>query len=235
MKESAVATFESPMPGHATSAVAMPSLRERKYLRARQTIIDEATRLFEARGYTNTTLKDIASAAETSIATIMRYFASKDAILLDRERALVAGLLERVRARAYPTLSEGVRDISWRSGVDLTERQRLYQIILTDPERVSLTAALRSEWESLLEELYLQFSPATWEGRLRAKSLAMMQTAIGMAGSQVWHEEGPGARPYPMQSDLIDEFIASLVKPIDKAYAAKRRVERRRAATPPQR
>jgi AcrR family transcriptional regulator len=219
------------MPDRAEAVVAVPSLRERKYLRMRQAIIEEATRLFETKGYSNTTLKDVADAAETSVATIMRYFASKDAILLDRERAIVSGLAERVRERRYPTLSEGVRDIAWRSGVELKERERLHQIILADPNCVPLTAVLRREWEGLLEELYLMFSPKTWEGRLRAKSLAMMQTAIGIAGSQFWHDEGPEGRPYPMQSELVDEFINSLVKPIDQGYAALRKAERTRQSS----
>ena len=196
-----------------------PSLRERKHLRMRQTIIEEAIRLFEKKGYSNTTLKDIGDAAETSIATIMRYFNSKDGILLHKERSIVAELLDRVRSRFYQSLSEGVRDISRRSEVDLAERQRLYEIIHKDPEFVPLLATMRREWEGLLEQLYLQFSPKTREGRLRAKSLAMMQTAIGIAGAQFWHEEEPG-RPYPMQRDLTDEFIAAFVKPLEKAFAA---------------
>lgn len=195
------------------------SLRERKHLRMRQTIIEEATRLFEKKGYSNTTLKDIGDAAETSVATIMRYFNSKDGILLDKERAIVAELLGRVRSRFYQSLSEGVRDIARRSEVDLAERQRLFEIIHSDPEFVFLLAEMRRAWESLLEELYLQFLPKTREGRLRAKSLAMMQTAVGIAGGQFWHEEQP-RRAYPLQRELIDEFIAAFVKPIDKAYAA---------------
>jgi AcrR family transcriptional regulator len=202
-----------------------PSLRERKHLRMRQTIIEEATRLFEKKGYSNTTLKDIGDAAEVSVATIMRYFNSKDGILLYKERSIVAELLGRVRSRFYQSLSEGVRDIARRSEVDLAERQRLYEIIHKDPEFVALLAAMRREWENLLEELYLQFSARTREGRLRAKSLALMQTAIGIAGSQFWHEEEP-ERAYPLQRELVDEFIAAFVKPIDKAYAAQNSLKR---------
>lgn len=201
------------------------SLRERKHLRMRQTIIEEAIRLFEKKGYSNTTLKDIGDAAETSVATIMRYFSSKDGILLYKERCIVAGLLDRVRSRSYRTLSEGVRDIAQRSEVDLAERQRLYEIIHSDPEFVRLLAVMRREWENLLEELYLQFSAKTREGRLRAKSLALMQTAVGIAGAQFWHEERP-RRAYPLQRELIEEFIAAFVEPIDRAYAAQKAARR---------
>ena len=81
------------------SAIAEPSLRERKLQRTRQTIIDEASKLFRKHGYSTTTLKDIAEAAETSVATIMRYFGSKDAILLHREHVVLGEITAHVRAR----------------------------------------------------------------------------------------------------------------------------------------
>lgn len=203
------------------------SLRERKHQRMRKVIIDCATRLFETKGYSSTTLKDIADDAETSVATIMRYFGGKDAILLHKERSLVGDLRTRMRANAYASLAEGVRDMSWRSGFDLEERDRLYHIIMSDAACVPLLAVMRQEWEVLLEELYLRFSPDTSEARLRAKSLAMMQTALGMAGSAFYHAD-PALRgtPFPMQSELIEEFIGAFVKPIDRAFAARSKSKR---------
>jgi AcrR family transcriptional regulator len=203
-------------------ASAEPSLRERKHLRARQTILDEATRLFLAKGYSNTTLKDIADAAETSIATIVRYFTSKDAILLYRDRKVVSGFAERVQARSYRTLSEGLRDAVWRAESDLADRLRLFEVILNDPDSVSLLAAMRADWEAALEALFLQFCPETREGRLRAKSLAMMQFALGMANMRFWYEDGKRGDITKTQQGLIDEFIVAFVEPIERSYAARR-------------
>lgn len=233
MNVAAGRTSSKPMPRRAAMASGEPSLRERKHLRARQTILEEATRLFLTKGYSNTTLKDIAEAAETSIATIMRYFASKDAILLHRERVIVSELAERVHARAHRTLSEGLRDAVWRSGFDLAERTRLFDIIVTDPECVPLLAALRHDWETVLEDLFLQFCPTTQEGRLRAKSLAMMQYAIGMANMRFWHEDGKRYDLNTMQQGLVDEFIAAFVEPIEKSYAAQLKAKRSSPPTPP--
>ncbi len=56
-------------------------LRERKKQRTRQAIVDSATRLFAERGYDETTLAEIADAAEISPSTFFNYFASKSEIV----------------------------------------------------------------------------------------------------------------------------------------------------------
>ncbi len=197
------------------------SLRERKHLRSQRRILEEATRLFEIAGYSQTTLKDIAEAAETSIPTIMRYFGSKDAIFLYRHSRIVEELARRLDSAAYPSLDAALRDAMETSLEDLSERERLLDIIRRDPECEALTAKMRRDWESLLERVILAFSPSTRTGRMRAKSLAYMLAASGMAGLEFWYEEGKGGAPGAIQQDLIDEFMATFIAPIDRAYAAR--------------
>jgi AcrR family transcriptional regulator len=57
-------------------------LRERKKIKTRQAIRREAFRLFDANGYTATTVEQIAEAAEVSPSTFFRYFPSKESVLL---------------------------------------------------------------------------------------------------------------------------------------------------------
>ena len=57
-------------------------LRERKKARTRKVLIDAAVDLCLDRGYENTTVEDIASAADISPRTFSRYFASKDAVFI---------------------------------------------------------------------------------------------------------------------------------------------------------
>jgi AcrR family transcriptional regulator len=56
-------------------------LRERKRRRTRQALISAAMRLFEEKGYDETTVAQIAAAAEVSTKTFFNYFASKDEVL----------------------------------------------------------------------------------------------------------------------------------------------------------
>lgn len=60
-------------------------LRERKKIKTRQAIRREAFRLIEAQGYGNTTVEQIADAAEVSTSTFFRYFPSKESVLLSND------------------------------------------------------------------------------------------------------------------------------------------------------
>ena len=56
-------------------------LRERKRQQTRRELIDAAMRLFEKKGYEQTTVAEIASTAGVSTKTFFNYFASKDEVL----------------------------------------------------------------------------------------------------------------------------------------------------------
>ena len=57
-------------------------LRERKKARTRAAIQRHALRLFEERGYEETTVSDIADAVEISESTFFRYFPTKEAVVM---------------------------------------------------------------------------------------------------------------------------------------------------------
>jgi len=68
---------ELPDPG-----AAPPGLRERKKARTRAAIQRHALRLFRQQGYDETTVSQIAEAAEVSESTFFRYFPSKEDVVL---------------------------------------------------------------------------------------------------------------------------------------------------------
>jgi AcrR family transcriptional regulator len=76
-----------------------PGLRERKKQRTHETIIRVALELFAKRGYQQTTLADIAEAADISPRTIFGYFESKEAILFAEDSAYYAGLKRKLDER----------------------------------------------------------------------------------------------------------------------------------------
>jgi AcrR family transcriptional regulator len=86
-------------------------LRERKKQQTHEKIASAALRLFAVRGYDDTTLADIAEAADVAPRTIFAYYGSKEDILLSKESALLAELQQALDTRpATSTTVDVLRD-----------------------------------------------------------------------------------------------------------------------------
>ena len=113
-------------------------LRDRKKIQTQAAIRREAMRLIDENGYANTTVEQIADAAEVSPSTFFRYFPSKEMVLMANDLDLVTiTALERqpadmssVRAfrRALEITMATLSEDEWRF-----ERRRL-RMVLSIPE-----------------------------------------------------------------------------------------------------
>src|ERR1044072_2134903 len=74
-------------------------LRERKKAETRRRISDIATGLFLTRGYANVTVAEVAEVAGVSKMTVFNYFATKEDLLLDRQRENIEMLRDAVVTR----------------------------------------------------------------------------------------------------------------------------------------
>jgi AcrR family transcriptional regulator len=129
-------------------------LRDRKKIRTRRVIRNEAMRLIAENGYANTTVEQIAEAAEVSPSTFFRYFPSKEMVLMANDLDLVTVRALEQQPADLPSLQ------AFRRALEITmatlsedewrfERARL-RMVLSIPE---LKAAQFEEYRSTVAAL----------------------------------------------------------------------------------
>jgi AcrR family transcriptional regulator len=122
-------------------------LRERKKQQTRDTIARVALELFAERGYDETTLADIAEAADVSPRTIFAYYESKDDILFCGEGAFLERLKRLLLERpAGTTTIDAIREF-FASIEPPDEQARLRKKVVT--ETPALQMRLRAQHAQL--------------------------------------------------------------------------------------
>jgi TetR/AcrR family transcriptional regulator, regulator of mycofactocin system len=104
-----------------------PTRRERKKLETRQALEQAALRLFAERGYEQTTVEEIAEAADVAVRTFFRYFSSKQDVLFgdvvkDRVSRLRTELAVRPRRESPIKSIRAVMDLLDVAGEDEEEQ-----------------------------------------------------------------------------------------------------------------
>jgi AcrR family transcriptional regulator len=99
--------------------------REAHKLATRRAIQDAADELFDARGYAQTTIRDIADAAGVTERTFFRYFSGKESLLVKEIEAWLPILGDEIRARpADEAALDAVQGAFLAMGARMTEDAR---------------------------------------------------------------------------------------------------------------
>src|SRR2546430_1169575 len=183
-------------------------LRERKKQRTRETIARAAREAFAERGYHNTTLPEIAEAADVSTRTIFAYFPSKEDILFSdfpvMKEALAQALAERPKGEdALETVRKFILSLHEYKRDDLDEKMRLC-IESDETLRSHLRARLASLEELIAPAIAKDLDAA--EDDLRPQVVAASLTAA----FNVLTERGEGPRGKPKTED----DVAAQIDPI---------------------
>jgi AcrR family transcriptional regulator len=130
-----------------------PGLRERKKQQTRETIARAALRLFAERGYDETTLAEIAEAADVSPRTIFGYYESKEDILFCEEPGYMETLKRKLDERPSGTTTiDAIRDfLSSIEPPDEAAKLRK-QIVSANPTLQMRMRARHAQLEPLLAE-----------------------------------------------------------------------------------
>jgi len=134
-----------------------PGLRERKKQHTRETIERVALELFAERGYDETTLAEIAEAADVSPRTIFSYFQSKEDILFCTESGYVEEVREALQQRrAGATTVDALREFISSMPPPDEEAMLRKRVVAASPDLQLKLRAHIGLLESVLAESFAQ-------------------------------------------------------------------------------
>jgi AcrR family transcriptional regulator len=162
-------------------------LRERKRQRTRQALISAAMRLFGEKGYEETTVAEIAAAADVSTKTFFNYFASKDEVLFPYLSGRIDGAVAVIKQRRP---GEGMADVLVRA----------MEHMLADAVREELAGGLASARLPMLMSV-----PAVQAATLRRYFLAETQLAEAL------HQAYPDTLDPPAAAAVIGSLMGAVL------------------------
>jgi AcrR family transcriptional regulator len=187
-------------------------LRERKKQQTRETIARAALRLFSERGYHETTLADIAHAADVAPRTIFAYYESKEDIILCEESGFLSELKRRLDERpAGTTTVDAIREFLSSIDHPNEEAKLRKQIIGANPELQMKMHGRHAQFEPMLAESIAKDLGAG-PGDIRPLLIAASITAaFNSMRERIFAAEAAGEPTTPEQGmAILDEVLEFL-------------------------
>lgn len=183
-------------------------LRERKKARTRADLQRQALRLFCARGYSATTVEEIAAAAEVSRSTFFRYFPTKeDVVLFDDVDPLMAAAFaaQAPGTPLLPALRAALRTAFAQLSPEKRELEEVrMELARTVPE---LQTALRERNQLTVEQIADQVALGT--GR-HPSDLDVQLFAGVLLGARLAAQALANREPSRSYIDTLDAVLARL-------------------------
>ena len=199
----------------------MPKLTERRHLQTRADIAHAAVDLFLSNGFDNTTMAEIAEAADVSRRTVYRHFSTKDELVFEYPRRWLEHYERLITTREE---GESLRDLNRRALLsvaaeidDDAEEVLAAFSVLQSTELLSGTHRKHDDrWTQRTIELFMaepQFMPDQFAeiAVVAAATVAGTNTAIAM-----WALEA--ANPKTKREPSLVKFIASVLDQLDPIW-----------------
>jgi len=179
-------------------ADAEPGLRERKKQRTRETIARVALELFTERGFHDTTIKQIADAADVAPRTVSLYFPVKEELVFPDHQEVFDALAEALAERAADASTADALHV-WLTSFLVDHAAKDHERIGLVRELVESDAALRTYERGLQEraELLIARSVAVDLGVDEADLLPHMVGAATLAALDALGRRADDGEPSP--------------------------------------
>ena len=186
-------------------------LRERKKQQTRETIVHAGLRLFAERGYDETTLADVAAAADVSPRTIFSYFDSKAEILFGEAPPSLDEVKAALERRPEGTTTvDAIRSLLSAMPPPDEDAKLRKQVITSSP---SLQLKLRARVAELEPVLVASFAKDLGSGPDDTRALliaASATAAFGVVHDRIEAEAAGGEIPHERAMAIVDEVLEFL-------------------------
>jgi AcrR family transcriptional regulator len=182
-------------------------LRERKKLRTREQIVEEAMALFDERGFEHVTIADIAAAADIAPRTFFSYFPSKEDVVFHDFHVVFADLQQRMDERPAGGMT---LDVLRAFLVDIVERmdhqdpveQRRRRVIAASPALQQRDREMVGRFERLLADNLARDLGVELDSP-RARVVAAASAAALTELERVFDKENPPQNPMVAFDDVF--------------------------------
>jgi AcrR family transcriptional regulator len=189
----------------------MGELVNRRTAQTRSEIVDAALQLFQAQGFDNTSMEQVADAAGVSRRTIYRYFFTKDDLVFESPRLWLRVLNETLETREP---QESTRDLFRRALLEVArfieaDREVVlagFSILAGSPSLMARHGRSDAEWTARYLELLGPDVANEPNGPLIATTAAMAIVAAQNALIAVWATSPPGADLIAMAEVVIEQI-----------------------------
>jgi AcrR family transcriptional regulator len=185
------------------------SFRERKKIKTRRQVMAVALRLFQERGFDETTVEDIAAAAEISPRTFFRYFPSKVDVIFGDHQELV--MLIRQTLAERPTGEPVIRTVrrAMQQGVgQVVADPELFltrmQLTRSVPAALAHNRLLDLDFENVIAEAVARSRGTDPATDLYARMVGKLVWSANLAASEVWLASNASRNPRRLLDEAFD-------------------------------
>jgi AcrR family transcriptional regulator len=192
--------------------MATVGLRERKKARTRSAIRQHAMRLFREQGFAQTTVDQIAEAADVSPSTFFRYFPTKEAVILQDdydERLVTAYRAQPPELGPIPAMRAAFRQVfEEMSPEEIAEERERTLLVLSVPE---LHTQMMDEYTRGIRMIAGLIAERTGRdpNELTVRIFAGALVGVGLAAMMAWTED-PSADYFTVMDGALAQLEAGL-------------------------